>query len=363
MYRRQRFSLLAITNIMNFHEALVPLLAGKNLSGKQAFSIFLALFEEKLSKAQAKSLLLLLAKKGESPGELQGCLEALRKLEPPRKTGIRRLMDTCGTGGDGKGSLNISTLAAFVIAGAGGKVAKHGNRSISSSCGSSDLVEALGVKLDAGPGKMIAAIRQCGIGYFHAPFYHPVFARVQGLRRELKTRTIFNLLGPLANPLELEGQLVGVARKKNLRLFAEALRKRKIRRALVCRGADGLDEISAACETDAAWVSRGRIRYKKIKPGDRFSLSFPRKSLDFAKTMSDTGTLSKNKSLALGILRGKTKGYWREMVVLNGAAGLVVAGRAKSLPEASRLAEESLDSGRAYAALRSLVRISRGRRA
>jgi len=184
------------------------LISGKNLSEKESRGIFLAAFSQKIGFSEVKTVLLLLAKKGESAEEISGCLKALTELEPPRSTKLAGLIDTCGTGGDGSHSINVSTLAAIVAAGAGARVAKHGNRAITSRTGSSDLLEAFGVNLDAGPEKMIRAIRKYGIGYFHAPFYHPVFSRVQQLRRQIGVKTVFNYIGPLANPLKLEGQMI-----------------------------------------------------------------------------------------------------------------------------------------------------------
>lgn len=333
---------------MKFEKILVRLLSGKGLHSRDAYAVFLSLFEGNLGDAKAKALLLLLAGKGETGDELQGCVKALRKLEPPLKIGIRHLMDTCGTGGDGRNAMNISTLAAFVIAGAGGKVAKHGNRAVSSRCGSSDLMEALGVRLDCPRGQMIQSIRRHGIGYFHAPFYHPVFAGMQLLRRRLKTGTIFNLLGPLMNPLKLEHQLIGVSKKTYVSLFAETLKRSKIKNALVCYGDDGWDELSIEARNTAAQVTPKGIKLLTIQSRKRPLNQKP----------SACGSVAQNKKLALAILRGKQKGYWREMVVLNSAAGLRVSGLAKNIEEGIRLAEQSIDSGRAYQALLGLIRLS-----
>ena len=312
--------------------------------------MFDALYRQKLKDSDAKSLLLLLAKKRETVEEIAGCVKALRVLEPPFEARIPNLIDTCGTGGDRSGSFNVSTLAAFVIAGAGGKVAKHGNRSISSRCGSSDFMEALGVNLNAGRKKMIRAIRRSGVGYFHAPFYHPVFSRLQPLRRGLKTRTIFNLLGPLVNPLRLRAQLAGVSKPKHVALFAEVLKK-EMRRALVCHSRDGLDEISAGAPTDAAWIEKGRVRFFKIDPQ---RLGIPKSG----KKHYLGGSPRENAARALRLLKGRLPGPLRDMVVLNSAAGLWVAGRAEDIRGGIRLAESSLASGKALKALRELKKIS-----
>lgn len=339
---------------MKIENALVVLLLGKDLSENASRGVFRGFFDQKLSKPQAKSLLLLLAAKGETAPEVSGCLDALRSLERPTRTSIPGLMDTCGTGGDGSQSLNVSTLSALIIAGAGGRVAKHGNRALSSKSGSSDLMEAFGVNLAAPRVKMLESIRRFGIGYFHAPFHHPVFSRVQPLRRELKTRTIFNLLGPLANPLKIESQLVGVSKKKDIPLYAKVLQRQKIRRALICHSSDGMDEISPSASTDIAWLDRGRIRYGRIQPARYGFRKNPRSAFR-------GGSARHNAALSLAILQKGLKGPLRDLVIINSAAGLVVAGKASNLRQGIRLAEKSLNSGRAYQALLGLKRLSRSR--
>ena len=173
-----------------------------------------------------------------------GCHAALSRYEQSRRVPVSPVIDTCGTGGDGSHSINVSTLTAFLVAAAGGYVAKHGNRAISSKCGSSDLMDGLGVKIDCAPGIMFKAVFKIGIGYFHAPLYHPTFLKFQPLRRRLGTRTIFNLLGPLVNPVRLDGQLVGVSRPDQVRLYSECLRRLGLKRALVCHSLDGIDRKS-----------------------------------------------------------------------------------------------------------------------
>jgi len=205
---------------MRIEKSITRLLQRRNLTETEAYGVFGDLFDQKLTMPEAKALLLLLAEKGETVDEVRGCLNALRKREPVLRAPAGGVMDTCGTGGDGSHSINVSTLAAFVIAGAGGKVAKHGNRAVSSKSGSSDLMESFGIKLDAKPRRMIESISRNGIGYFHAPFYHPVFSKVQPLRKALGVRTIFNLLGPLVNPVKIRYQLVGVAKREFLDLYA-----------------------------------------------------------------------------------------------------------------------------------------------
>lgn len=335
---------------MKLDPVFSKLLEGRALTEKESASVFTALFEEKLSPAKAKSLLLLLAKKGESVSELLGCVKALRKLEPSVKTRLP-LLDTCGTGGDGSHSLNVSTLAALVIAGAGGKVAKHGNRGLSSQCGSSDVLEALGVNLAQTPKQVVCSIENCGIGYLHAPHHHPVFSRVQGLRKSLKTRTLFNLLGPMINPLAPRFQLIGVANEKTFDLYVAVLKVLKAT-ALVCHSQDGLDEISINAPTKIAVIQKGAVRLGWIKP-EKFG--FNKGNPGAVK-----GGMPKDNARAVfQILNGTLRGPARDMVVLNAAAGLLISNQADSLEDGIQLAEASLDSGRALKALEGLVRNSK----
>ncbi|MCM8776119.1 MAG: anthranilate phosphoribosyltransferase [Candidatus Omnitrophica bacterium] len=337
---------------MKIEDVIASLLLKISLDIKTARAVFRKIFLEKVKMQDAKTILLLLARKGETSDELEGCLSALRALEPPIHVSIPNLIDTCGTGGDQSHSLNISTLSALVIAGAGGKVAKHGNRALSSQCGSSDLMEAFGVCLDAPRDQMINSIRRYGIGYFHAPFYHPVFSRMQPLRRNLKTRTIFNLLGPLVNPLKIQGQLVGVAKREYLKLFAKVLSRSKLRRAIVCHSEDGLDEISLSAPTHIAVIENRKVRYLKIKPRQfGFHAARP-KSLQ-------GGSIQYNRAVSLAVLKGKLRGPLRNMILLNSACGLYVAGQVRNLMEGIQMAAKSIDSGQAFQALTGLKKISR----
>ena len=332
---------------MKIDSAITCLLHGRDLSRADAETIFRQVFQQNVPESKIKTLLLLLAKKGETAGEVSGCLSALEFLEKPSRVSIPGLIDTCGTGGDGKQSLNISTLAALVIAGAGGKVAKHGNRAISSHCGSSDLMEALGVNLTASKSKMVESIRKFGVGYFHAPYHHPIFSRMQALRKKIKSRTIFNLLGPLANPLNVTAQIVGVSSPATLKLYAEVLRDRK-RSALVCHSRDGFDEISSAVPTSAAKILNGKIIWGRIEPS---RLAFDRSR----KGMPEMTSIRESKNLALRLLQNKLQGPARDTVVLNAAAGLWISGKAKGLREGVKMADDSILSGAAYRALQGLV--------
>ena len=326
---------------------LIKLLRGTDLTLSESREFFRQLFTGAVPLTKAKSFLLLLAKKGETADELLGCLRALQSLEKPVGPRIPGLMDTCGTGGDGRKTINISTLVALVIAGAGGKIAKHGNRAISSKSGSSDLMEAFGLKLDVTPQKMIVAIKRSGLGYFHAPFFHPVFAQMQPLRKLLKRPTILNLLGPLVNPMRLDHQLVGVSGKHLILLYAKVLAKLGRKTALVCHSDDGMDEISTSVPTTVAWVTPGKVRMAVIRPG---IYGLKKASL---KDLS-VDSVGKSKLRALKILTGKEKGPARDTVVLNAAFGLLLCSKARSVEEGITLAQKSLDSGKALKVLKQL---------
>lgn len=330
---------------------LTKLLTGKALSLADARKFFGVLFGGQLAFQKAKTFLLLLSLKGETADELLGCLHALRKFEKPVGPKIAGLMDTCGTGGDGRRTINISTLAAIVMAGAGAKIAKHGNHAVSSRSGSSDLMDAFGVKLGAGLGKMVRAIDRCGIGYFHAPFFHPVFAKMQPLRQSLKCRTILNLLGPLVNPMRLDHQLVGVSRKRLVPLYAKVLSRLSRKTALVCHSYDGMDEISTAVPTSAVWITPRRFRNEVIRPR---AYGLQKASLkDLAVHSVKEGRLRAER-----ILTNHDKGPARDVVVLNAAFGLLVCRKANTVREGIRLARRSLDTGGAFRALQQLKAIS-----
>lgn len=329
---------------------MAKLLIGHSFTRAESRSFFHLLFTGRVPFQKAKTFLLLFAKKGETAEELLGCLQALQALEKPIGPRIPGLMDTCGTGGDGSQTLNISTLTAIVIAGAGGKIAKHGNRAISSKSGSSDLMESLGIPLNSTPGQIIRSIRRLGLGYFHAPFHHPVFAKMQSLRQSLKRRTILNLLGPLVNPMRLDYQLVGVSYKHLVPLYAKVLSKLGRKAALVCHSFDGMDEISAAVPTTAAWVTPNRIRRAVIRPA---ALGLQKATANDLKVDS----VKQSCEIAKKILSGSEKGPARDIVILNAAYGLVLCRKAKNIQEGIRFAIHSIDSGKATRVLQKLKQV------
>ena len=334
-----------------FDGQLTRLITGSPLSSLNSKRLFEMIFSENIPFQKSKTVLLLLARRGETADELLGCLQALQKLEKPIGPKIPSLMDTCGTGGDGRHTLNVSTLVALVIAGAGGKVAKHGNRAISSKSGSSDLMESFGIKLNATSKKTTKAIKRCGLGYFHAPFYHPVFAKMQPLRRSLKRRTILNLLGPLTNPMRLDHQLVGVSCKRHVSLYAKVLASLGRKSSLVCHSLNGMDEISTEIPTRAAWVTPGKIRTSIIRPRQ-----YGLKKASIKDIRVDS--VKKSRTMAENILSGKEHGPARDMIILNAAFGLFLCRKAKTISEGIRLAQESLASGKAANVLKQLKEIT-----
>lgn len=335
---------------MTFDRILSKLLQSKDLTRHETYAVFLELLKGNLSDAEAKSLLLLLAKKVETLDEVSGCIRAIRTLEPQIDLKIPGLMDTCGTGGDSSHSFNISTITAFIIAGAGGKVAKHGNKAITSKTGSSDLMTALGINLAAPQKIMIKAVREIGLGYFHAPFYHPVFKRVQPLRQALKVRTIFNLLGPLLNPFKLKAQLVGVANPDLMGLYAHILKNERVK-ALVCFSHAGMDELTSFGKSKFFHVGSSKIQSKNISP----------KTLGFqegSKKDLAGGTPGQNKKTALLLLRNKLHGPLRDTLILNAGAGLWISGKARHLRQGIHSADQALSSGEAYRVLERLKELT-----
>ena len=336
---------------------------GQSLARAEAREVMTEVLTGKCTDAQIAALLIALRMKGETVEEIVGFAEAIRAAAAPLPidradalavSGTGRdalaeesLVDTSGTGGDASGTFNISTATALVTAGAGVRVAKHGNRSISSKCGSADVVEALGVNIQLSPERAAECLRKVGICFLYAPNLHPSMKQVQGVRRELKMRTMFNLLGPLTNPARASGQVVGVYSLDLVEKLAEALSMLGLRRALVVHGLDGLDEITITGETRIAEVRDGSVRSYEVDPED---FGIKRALLqDIAG-----GDASENAAIIRSVLSGE-KSPRRDVVVLNAAAALVAAGKADHLDPAIRLAAESLDSGKAKSKLEALA--------
>ncbi len=290
--------------------------------------------------AQIAAFATALRMKGEAVSELTGFARAMRHFAQPFDTGLpagEPLLDTCGTGGDGHATFNISTVAAFVVAAAGVRVAKHGNRSISSKCGSADLLEAMGIRIDLPPADAARAIREVGIAFLFAPAYHAAMRHVQSVRRELKMRTVFNLLGPLANPAGASLQVAGTTSEHNAELIAHSLCRLGLQRGFVVHGRDGLDEVTTTAETVAFEIQKGRVERLILTPED-FGLARAQLS------ELTGGVAEENCVIARKVLAGE-RGPARDIVLANAALALLTAGKAKSLADGVRVAADAIDSG------------------
>lgn len=322
----------------------------EDLTPDEAFAAMGAIMDGQARPAQMAGLLIGLAMKGERPAEIVGLARAMRA----RAVGIRppggMLVDTCGTGGDRAGTFNVSTLAALVAGAAGLTVAKHGNRSVSSRCGSADLFEQLGVAVDAPPHIVERCLSTAGIAFLFAPTFHPSMKHAAETRRELGVRTAFNLLGPLTNPAGAARQLVGVPRPELTELVARALALLGSERAWVVHGADGLDEISTTGYTKISEMRDGAVRTFYLHPTDA---GLPKARASALKG----GDAAENASIARRILSGE-RGPARDLVLLNAAAVLLIAGRVGDLREGIAVAAEMLDSGAAAAVLSRLIEAS-----
>jgi anthranilate phosphoribosyltransferase len=342
----------ALQRIANEHESLTR---------EEARAVMTEVFSGSATDAQIAALLVALHMKGETVEEIVGFAEAIRAAAEPLPlhedsavsvsgTGRDALVDTCGTGGDASGTFNISTATAFVVAGAGVRVAKHGNRSLSSKCGSADVMESLGVKISLPSSALAACLDQVGIVFLFAPAMHSAMKYVQPARRELRLRTIFNLLGPLTNPARASAQVVGVYSLDLVEKVAEALSMLGTHRALVVHGLDGLDEITITGPTRIAEVREGSVRTYEVTP-EEFGIKRARLE-DIAG-----GDAAANATIIREILAGK-KSPKRDVVLLNAAAALVAAGKVEHLGDAVPLAAESIDSGAAAAKLEALVKFT-----
>ena len=332
---------------------LFPLLnkaVQNSLSETDARDAALALMTGEVAPAQVGGLLTALRVRGETFAEILGFARALREKAAPFPLEGDGLIDTCGTGGDGLGTWNVSTLAGIVAAASGARVAKHGNRAVSSRCGSADLLEALGVKIDGPPALAARSIDETGFGFLFAPHYHQTLRHLAPIRRELGFRSIFNLVGPLANPAQVRLQVVGVPSLAYLRPVAQALLALGAVRALVVHGSDGGDEITLTGSTSTMEVREGGLHEGAISPEDA-GLPACRPE-DVAGGDAET-----NADIAIRILNGE-RGPAHDFVIINAAAALMVAGKATSLREGAEMARDALLSLRARAVLDALRRLS-----
>lgn len=312
---------------------------------------FDSIMDGRMTQSQMGGFLVALRMKGETVEELAGAASSLRRHSVLIDTGGLPVVDTCGTGGDGLNTFNISTAAAFVVAGAGVRVAKHGNRAMSSRCGSADVLAALGVNLEAPPERVEECIRGIGIGFLFAQKLHPAMKHAALPRRELGVRTIFNMLGPLANPAGARGQLLGVFAPELTEPFAMVLRELGSRRALVVHGMDGMDEITVAATTRITELRDGRVETREFDP-------LPFIGEMHAASELAGGAPETNAAILRDVLSCRRKGACRDIVLLNAAAGIVAGGKADDFGDALLLARESLDGGRAMEKLEALARES-----
>ena len=330
---------------------LNQVIGGENLSRQEAQESMQAIMTGQASESQIGGLLTALRIKGETSEEIAGFAETMRSHTVKVECSQSDLLDTCGTGGDRKGTFNISTTVAVVVAGAGASVAKHGNHGVSSSSGSADVLKALGVRIDLPAQNVASVIEDARIGFLYAPTFHPAMKYAGKPRRELGFRTVFNVLGPLTNPLAAERQLMGVYERSLTQKLAEVLLRLNTRRAMVVHGLDGLDEISTTAPTQVSEVVDGRILSYLIDPAE---YGLPAAALEDISG----GTPEQNADIVLGILRGK-QGARRDLVLLNAAAALVVADKAENIREGMILAAKSIDSGAAQAKLERMRELTR----
>ncbi len=299
------------------------------------------------SDGQVGAFLAAMRLKGETADEVVGAARIMRRHATTIRPRATDLVDTCGTGGDASHTFNISTASAFVLAGAGRHVAKHGNRAVSSTCGSADVLEALGVRIDLHPATVCACIDDIGVGFLFAPLVHEAMRHVAPIRSDLGIRTVFNLLGPLTNPAGVTQQVVGVSRPEHARLLAEVLLRLGTPRAIVVHGCEGLDEVSISGPTLVAEVRGGKVTEYVVTPEEA---GLERSPLDSIRG----GDAHTNAAMIDGILAGKT-GPPRDVVLLNAAAALRLSGAAADLREGTAMAADSIDSGRALSVLTRLV--------
>ena len=336
--------------VLFLKEAIKMVVERKDLKEKEAQDVMDEIMGGKAQPTQIACFLTALRMKGETVPEITGCARSMRHWATKIATGDKPVVDTCGTGGDGAHTFNVSTLAALVTAGAGVAVAKHGNRSVSSRCGSADLLKELGVKVEAPPAIMERCLREVGIAFLFAPSLHKAMKHAIGPRREMGIRTIFNILGPLTNPAGAKAQLLGVYDARLTELLAQVLQGLGSERVFVVHGEDGLDEITLTGETKVSELNRDKVTTYRVRPED---YGLERCSGEKLRG----GEPAENAEIARQVLGGKP-GDEREVVVLNSAFAIVAGGGASDIKEGIEKARQSIDSGNALARLEGLARVS-----
>ena len=330
-------------------EAIGTVVSGQDVSAEDAAQVMEEIMTGEATPAQFGAIVTALRIKGETSEEIAGMARVMRE-KALRVQSDGDLVDTCGTGGDGSRTINVSTIAAFVVAGAGLKVAKHGNRAITSACGSADVLEAAGVKIDLGPEGVEQCIRDVGIGFMFAPIFHPAMRHAAGPRREIGIRTVFNILGPLTNPAGARSQVLGVADGALGEKMAQVLQHLGCQHALVVHGDDGLDELSIAGSSRVWELNDGEIRTYALSPED---VGLSRASAESIQSDNRERNLAAMRQVLAG-----ERGPARDIVLLNAAAALVAGNAASSLQEGISLASQAIDSGAAASRLQGLVDLS-----
>jgi anthranilate phosphoribosyltransferase len=334
---------------MSIRDALARVVAGENLTRAEARAAMRSLVDGEATPSQIAGFAIALRMKGETADEIAGLAEVMREAATRVEAGPD-VVDVVGTGGDGSGTFNISTISAFVVASAGGRVAKHGNRSVTSACGAADFLEAMGVAIDLTPSGVARCVAQTGFGFMFAPLYHPAMRHAAVPRREIGVRTVFNILGPLTNPAAARRQLTGVAVPGLGETLARVLALLGAEHAIVVHGEDGLDEISVCAPTQIHEARRGQVRSYTIEP-EQFGIQRS------ATAEVRGGTVEANVRLGRAVLDGH-RGPPRDVVLLNAAAALYVAGLAESIQAGIARAADELDSGRVRAKLEQVAEAS-----
>ncbi len=331
-------------------DAIKLVIKGVNLSREQAHNVMHSIMNGEATSAQISAFIVAAKIKGETYQEVAGFAQAMREKATSIETHHSNAIDMCGTGGDGSNTFNISTVASFVVAGGGVPVAKHGNRAVSSKCGSADLLEALGVNINISEDKVEMCLNKIGIAFLFAPLLHKAMKHAIGPRREIGIRTVFNILGPITNPAGVRRQVLGVYDLRLSKLMARVLRELDAEHVMIVHSEDGLDEVSINKPTTVVELRQGEITEKRLFPAN-FNLKFAKRNGVVG------GTPIENAYITTNILNGK-KGAERDIVVVNAACGFVVGGAAKSVADGTIMAQDSIDSGAALGKLNSLIEIS-----
>lgn len=339
---------------MNIQQALSLVVKHEDLTQEQMAAVMRQIMTGEATPAQIGGFLVALRMKSETVAEITGAAQVMRELATPVSVNASHLVDTCGTGGDGANLFNVSTAAAFVVSACGGHVAKHGNRSVSSSTGSADVLEAAGIHLDLSPEQVTRCIEEIGVGFMFAPAHHSAMKYAIGPRKELALRTLFNMLGPMTNPAGVKRQVIGVFTHKLCRPMAEVLKALGSEHVMVVSAEDGLDEFSLACNTHVAELKDGEVSEYLVAPGD---VGIEQQSLDGLQVASAAESLALIED-ALG-KRASAKGQKAaDIIALNAGAAIYVSGIAKDLSEGVKMAEDAIGSGLSGAKMKELASFS-----